>query len=829
MSDSLAGLPDEVAAAIAPHLEQDPQALDAISLAIAKRRDEAVAARTGTGIEAVWTECEEAYVGIDDVNRNEYGSARWAKPMSPEGPITTDRRPQNKNVKSTVFVRLTARYVDAGTAKLCEILLPPDDKAFSFSEMPVPELLKAKEDKSQVVHDGMGNAPLMRAPKPGETVPAQPATPQPTPLAPAAAASASPQTAAPAPGGAPAAAAPAVGAPAQPQVPLTVADLAEEKIEMARKSAKLAEDRVYNWMVECGYTREVRKVIFDAARCGTGILKGPVAMPKRGMMVKKTGEDGVAITVEDKIFPGAKWCDFWNIFPDPACGEDIHDGDYVLERDFLSERQVRRLKDQPFYIASQIDKVLVEGPDKINVNKDGADGNKADEAAKRKNRFQVWYYYGALKRDEYACLQQAATGKALADTDVPPDQNLVYAICTLINDTVVRATINPLDSGEFPYHSFPWQRRAGSCWGIGVSEQMRVPQRVVNASTRAMLNNAGKSAGSQIVVDRGSIIPANGSWTIEPDKIWWKKADAQIADVRMAFMAIDIPNVTDQMMKIIQYGMQLAEESTSIPLITQGQSGETTPDTFGAAQLQNNNANQLLRSIGYSFDDYITEPVVRQFYEWLLLDPDVSDEEKGEFEINAHGSIALVERAIMDQTIAQMGQVVLNPAYGLDPKRWAKQFLKSKRFSPDDFKYTPEEQARIDANPIKPVQVQVAEANAASREKIAGGEQAIETQKVQNDQHEVLTDATVELHKLQLQERLAMLEYANREKVSINQVKAELAKTAMQLQTEKELNAANNSVDLHKHHTAPKPAPGQRPAVQVPGRAGNGKAFSQAK
>ena len=125
-----------------------------------------------------------------------------------------------------------------------------------------------------------------------------------------------------------------------------------------------------------------------------------------------------------------------------------------------------------------------------------------------------------------------------------------------------------------------------------------------------------------------------------------------------AFQLYEIPNVTDQMLKILETGERLGEEATSIPLITQGQSGVTTPDTFGAAQLQNNNANQLLRSIGYAFDDNITEPQVRQYYEWLLLDPDVPDEEKGEFTINAHGSIALVERAIQDQTLWQMGALV---------------------------------------------------------------------------------------------------------------------------------------------------------------------------
>jgi hypothetical protein len=38
-------------------------------------------------------------------------------------------------------------------AKLAEILLPPDDKAFSIKETPLPELVKAKKDNSQVVSD----------------------------------------------------------------------------------------------------------------------------------------------------------------------------------------------------------------------------------------------------------------------------------------------------------------------------------------------------------------------------------------------------------------------------------------------------------------------------------------------------------------------------------------------------------------------------------------------------------------------------------------------------------------------------------------------------
>jgi hypothetical protein len=853
MSDALSDLPDDVRAAIAPHADAPPTVLASIGVQIAAKREEAKGARGLSGIETTWKECEEAYLGIDDANRHEFTDARWAKPMSMDGPVTTGRKPKQTDHKSTVFLRLTSRYVDAGTAKLGEILLPADDKAFSFSEMPVPELLAAKEDESQVVHSGLG-APLTRPLVPGETQPAPP--PQAPPAPPPAAAPPGAPMMPSAPGTTPAApsvtAAPpspagALPAPATPpRVPLTVKDFAIEAIEMARKKAKAAETRIYDWMTETQYRAELRKIIHDSARIGVGVIKAPTPVSKRVMAITQSRSGGVELVIKEKIVPAGRWVDPWNIFPDPACGENIHDGDYVFERDFMSARQVRGLKKLPGYIASQIDKVLEEGPEKTNSEGDGRAG-----ALKNKERFTVWYFYGALTKDEMQAIDQAAGKQASGTLEGSDSSDEAHAIVTLINDSVVRAVINPLDSGSFPYHSMPWQRRAQHWAGVGVAEQMKTPQRVTNAALRALLNNAGKSAGSQFVIDQAAIIPADGIWTITPDKIWYKTQEGA-QDVRQSFMSVQIPNVTQELMQIITLGERFAEETTSIPLIAQGQSGATTPDTFGAAQLQNNNANQLLRSIGYAFDDYITEPVIRQYYEWLLLDPDVPNEEKGEFQIDAHGSIALVERAIQDQSIAQMGNMAANPIYGIDPKKWAKLFLKSKRLDPEQVQYTEEEQQKIDAAP-PPEQpaVTVAKINADTQIKlgvmkqtadqqtaqaegqIAAAAHTLEVGKVQVAQTQVHGDLTIKANQIQMEHDRALMEYSNRRGISLDQAKAELAKTAMTLQTQRELNATDNAVDLHKHRY-PQPPPhlaqpprGARPPVQVPGRAGNGRAFEQ--
>jgi hypothetical protein len=224
-------------------------------------------------------------------------------------------------------------------------------------------------------------------------------------------------------------------------------------------------------------------------------------------------------------------------------------------------------------------------------------------------------------------------------------------------------------------------------------------------------------------------------------------------------MSIEIPNVTQQLLEIITLGERFAEETTSIPLITQGQSGATTPETYGAAQLQNSNANQLLRSIGYAFDDYITEPVVRQYYEWLLLDPDVPIYEKGEFQIDAHGSIALVERAIQDQTIAQMGAMAANQIYGIDPKKWAELFIKSKRLSPDQLMYSEEEQQRMEAAP-PPEQpaVTVAKINADTQLKLGVMKQTADQQTVQHEGQIAAAAHVLEVNTVQVDQQKAHLD-----------------------------------------------------------------------
>src|SRR4029077_14840384 len=101
--------------------------------------------------------------------------------------------------------------------------------------------------------------------------------------------------------------------------------------------------------------------------------------------------------------------------------------------------------------------------------------------------YELWFFYGTMDRADFAVINPKAANGA-------KHKDQVYAVVTIINDIVVRGALNPLDSGNFPYNAIPWLRRPGHWAGIGIAEQVVVPQRITNAATRALLNNAGISA-----------------------------------------------------------------------------------------------------------------------------------------------------------------------------------------------------------------------------------------------------------------------------------------------------------------------------------------------
>lgn len=602
---------------------------------LAKRR-EAIAGRAGSGIEEEWTEDEEHYQGIDDANRA-FQTANMLYRSHSKATIGGERKAPQAT-RSVIFLNITRSYVDAASARVADMLLPTDDRAWEIKATPLPTL-------SQMQLSQLAQAMQMDDPVQAQTA---------------------------------------------------LEQQAEQAAEAAKKMQKAIEDP----LVESNWHGEVRQVIEDAARCGSGVFKGPFPVMRS---VRMTRLDPVTQTKSqvklDEIKPGSKRIDFWNFFPDPACGESLHQGSYTFEREYIGKRQIKDLLKDPSYDKAELLGALKEGPAKTREGTETIYRHGDDE-------YEMWIFHGHCMRE-----QLQAMGVEL-DEDA---EEQLPAMAVMINDRLVKAVLSPLDSGEFPYDVLAWQRRPGMPWGMGVGRQIRTVQRMLNGSVRAMMDNSGLSASPQVVVGNG-VTPMDGDWSMRPGKTWRAEASAEVGDVTKAFATFTVSSVQNELLNIINFALKMAEDTTGMPAMLQGIRGDA-PNTLGGMQMQNNNATSVLRRLAKRFDDYMTRPHIQRYFDWMMS---YSDDEsiKGDFEIDVRASSALVERDAQQQFLMSLLQASANPVYELDPAKLAAELCKGQRLDPKSFQLSAEkkaQQAQQGQDPTMQAKVKLMEAQATDK------------------------------------------------------------------------------------------------------------------
>jgi hypothetical protein len=573
-----------------------------VTTLLAKRR-EAIAGRSGSGIEEEWTEDEEHYQGIDDANRAFQNANQLYRTR--KAALTGTQSTKAGPTRSVIFLNITRPYVDAASARVSDMLLPTDDRAWEIKPTPLPRLSQTQLTK---LGEALG-----------------------------------------------------VSDPAEVQAQI------EARQEAAKESATRMQTAIEDPLVESNWHGEVRQVIEDAARIGSGVLKGPFPISRSVRLTTKSPVTGLTEYVKaEEIKPGSKRIDSWNFFPDPACGENLHNGSYTWEREFIGRRQIKDMLADPSYDREQLIAVLREGP---------AMTREGSEAVYRpsEDEFEMWIFYGH-------CAGEHLTKLGVSTDDI--DEDRVPTMAVMINDRMVKVVESPIENGEFPYDVLAWQRRPGMPWGMGISRQIRTVQRMLNGSCRAMMDNSGLSAAPQIVIGNG-ITPSDGDYSLRPGKVWRAETNADVPDVRGAFSAFVVPSVQGELMNIINFSLKMAEDTTGMPAMLQGIRGDA-PQTLGGMQMQNNNATSVLRRLAKRFDDYVTRPHVKRYFDWMM---EYSDDEsiKGDFEIEVRASSALVERDAQQQFLLQMVGLARDPAYEIDPAKLFAELCKGQRLDPKNF------------------------------------------------------------------------------------------------------------------------------------------------
>ena len=716
--------------------EKREEQLQAFGTSMSHQRDEWIRSRYSYGVDKRWLEDEDQYNAKDNIAKQ---ASQMMTSVEQGYPVTTQMA---KPHRSTVYIGLTRQKTNAAEARLADILLPTDDRNWGIQPTPVPTMMAMGRDERMAGDKDTGQP--MVDPDSGE--------------------------------------------------PLRMKDIARAAMKLAREKAKAMQTEIDDQLTECDYNGEMRKVIHNAARLGTGVIKGPIVMSRtrKAWQPFKDMEGNVIHQLEivQEMSPASYSIDPRNVWPDPGCGDNIHHGKGMYEREQLTVRQVRELSKQPGYMKDQLRKVLEEGPKKSATFQELKDDDQRDIA---RDVYEKWEYWGEVDYDDL----KSAGLKMDTEKD---ELKSISACVVMINNTVVKVYINPLEDGSLPYDFFVWEKVADSVWGYGIPYLMRAQQKVLNAAWRQMMDNAGVSSGPQIIIKAGAIQPADKQWQLSARKIWFATDD--VDDVRKAFTAVEFNSYQAELAAIIKMAMELADQETGVPAITQGEKG-AAPDTVGGMQMLMNSANVVLRRLVKQFDDSITRPHIRRYYDFNMMYNE-DEEVKGDFTIDARGSSALLVRDIQNQAFLNLLAAGANPVYGvyLDTQKLFEKALQAQHIDPAEVLKSEDELEKLKEAAAQPQQAEQDPALAVAQLR---GEIEMQKAQVQNQgdmaELQLRQQIAQQEHELRMTElamtrEIEMLKMSNQQNISLETIKAKLAETAIKERGKKELYAAEQNLKM---------------------------------
>jgi hypothetical protein len=602
---------------------------------------------------------------------------------------------------SKLFVNITRNKVNAAEARLIDILFPTDDRNWGIQPTPVPYLSKIAKDEDPVQNED--GSPFVT----------------------------------------------------DQGVQVEKRDIAQGVLEEARERSNGMQDEIEDQLNETNYNSVNRDMVHDAVLYGTGILKGPVILGKTRQkwseVVDDQGQVAQVIEIVEDLKPGAERVDPWDFFPDMQA-RSIDDAEFIFQRHYMSKKALRDLADKPGFLRTQISEVLKQDADNSHTATHLQEmQSMAGISSMDNRRFEVWEYHGPVDKDDLI-----AAGVEVDEDDVFTDYN---GVVWFSENRVIKAVINPADTGEMPYCVFNWEGDDTTIFGVGIPFLMRSSQKVLNATWRMLMDNAGLSVGPQTVINSQVVRPADGNWRLTPHKVW--ELTDKNGSVNNVFGSFEINSHMTELIALFQYARQIADEETALPQIAQGEQGSATDTASGMSMLMNS-ANTMLRRVVKNFDDDVTRPFIKRMYDWnMQFNP--KEDVKGDFCIDARGTSSLLVKE--QQAVNLMNLMNISASPLLEPltntAALYRKVVSSMQIEADEIVKSTEEieletqnmQKQMEAQQQAMMQAQQAQQQAPAGDPLAQQKLELEAQKMQMDAQLKGAQIQAQTQKLQLDQQ----------------------------------------------------------------------------
>lgn len=535
----------------------------------------------------------------------------------------------NRVEGSMVFANMTRVKTNQMSAKLWDLLFPTDDRNWDIARTPVPEL----DASAQKAADRAAAAKV-------EAKAAQKAADEAE--------------------GDPAMVAEAQAITEQANTLSAEMDKTAAVIDEATRRAEAMRAEIEDQLGECRWSSEARDVIESGVQIGAGIVEGP-ATGGRGRARWVMGPDGFSPKHSGK--PEARSVDPWSFFPDLESAR-LEDGEGVFIRHMMNPKQVRRLASRPGFDSEAVIRLLKAKATKGEPSyMPRLRAIRSEISTVVTNKFHVWQYTGPLDMEQMKLLAEASgDDKMIQVLEEKGELFEAQAVVWFCQGEVLKFALHPLDSGAVMYSIYALEKDPASPFGFGMPRIMRDEQAMLSACWRMMMDNGALGTGSQVVVDKEAIEPADGRWAITPRKVWYLKS--QMAKGMNPFQSFSIDMNLEELGAMLGFILRLIDEVSGLPTVMNADQGASPVKTAAGTVLLMNSQSVPLKRFVKNFDDDVTEPLIIRFYDWNMQ---FSEKQsiKGDYNIIARGSSALLMREMEAQNLLGIAMTLgAHPIYG---------------------------------------------------------------------------------------------------------------------------------------------------------------------
>lgn len=374
--------------------------------------------------------------------------------------------------------------------------------------------------------------------------------------------------------------------------------------------ARLMEAEIEAQLEHCSYGRKSRRAIEDRVILGSGIVKGPVNTGKPYIAYEH--DPAADIWIPRPMYentPNIEWVNPWYFYPDDTVNDFNQCGD-ALQVHPSSAKDLRALRSHPGFIAEAIDEALAHAP-KAYASTAFSDYTQITSSNPYlfENKYVLIEYHGPLSDD----MLEALSIEPSYDAEGRDYYGEVWVVC----GKVVRLELENIEASfEIPYALSTWKKDPSSVFGFGSPLLMQDAQRVAREVWRMILDNGSLSSGVQVAYHAQFVEPVNGEWQLQPNKAW-RLLDSSV-NVENALKFFDVPNITAQLMPILNLARQFGEEESMTPMVAGGLQGADTVDTASGALMMRENSTTVLDFLSEDWDDNVTEKVIRRMYGWNM-------------------------------------------------------------------------------------------------------------------------------------------------------------------------------------------------------------------